>query len=440
MNESRNTDVVIIGGGQAGLAMSRSLTERSIDHVVLERGEVAHSWITERWDSLRLLTPNWLSRLPGFTYDGPDPDGYMTAAEVAAHLRRYRDVIDAPVVSGVTVERIAPAGSGFLVHTNTGEWSARSVVIATGACSNPRIPAIARELPPMIHSLPALEYRNPDQLDDGRVLVIGASASGLQIADELSRRGRDVTIAVGEHIRMPRTYRGMDIHWWLDRLGILDERYDEVDDVQRARRVKSLQLIGSPERRTLDINALSERGVELVGRLVGRSNDKLQFSGSLANLCASADLKQNRLLDDIDTYAHEQGLDTELGPSERPAPTRTGQPTLELEASTIGTVVWATGYKPEYPWLDPSLLDRKGAIIHDGGVMACPGMYVLGLPFLRRRKSSFLDGVGADACDLAGVIHAALDRTARRGAEPSAKMEPWDTASATMNLTNEPVR
>lgn len=143
MNESRNTDVVIVGGGQAGLAMSRSLTDRSIDHVVLERGEVAHSWITERWDSLRLLTPNWLSRLPGFTYDGPDPDGYMTAAEVASHLRRYRDVIDAPVVSGVTVERIAPTGSGFLVHSNVGEWSARSVVIATGACSNPRIPAIA---------------------------------------------------------------------------------------------------------------------------------------------------------------------------------------------------------------------------------------------------------------------------------------------------------
>ena len=313
MNRSRTSTVVIVGGGQAGLAMSRCLTDRSIDHVVLERGDVAHSWETERWDSLRLLTPNWLSRLPGFTYDGPDPDGYMTAREVAAYLRRYRGVIGAPVVSGVTVDKVMPTGSGFQVHTEDGPWQARSVVMATGTCSTPRIPAVAKELPPRTQTISAVAYRNPAQLADGRVLVVGASASGLQIADELARNGRDVTLAVGEHVRMSRTYRGMDIHWWLDRLGNLDERYDEVDDVERARRVPSLQLIGSPERRDLDLNSLSERGVELVGRLVGCRNGKLQFSGSLANLCASADLKQNRLLDAIDAFAHEHGLDSDAG-------------------------------------------------------------------------------------------------------------------------------
>lgn len=440
MNQSRNTAVVIVGGGQAGLAMSRCLTERSIDHVVLEKGDVAHSWTTERWDSLRLLTPNWLSRLPGFTYDGPDPDGYMTATEVAAHLRRYRDLIEAPVVSSTTVESIAPKGRGFRVLTDRGDWRARSIVIATGACSTPRIPAVARELPDTIRQIAAIAYRNPGQLDDRRVLVVGASASGLQIADELSRSGRDVTIAVGEHVRMNRTCRGMDIHWWMDRLGILDERYDEVDDLQRARRMKSLQLIGSPERRTLDLNTLSARGVDLVGRLVGCRDGTLQFSGSLANLCASADLKQNRLLDSIDAYAGEHGLDAELQAPERPSPTRTGEPTVAMETSSIGTVVWATGYQPEYPWLDPTFLDRKGAVIHDGGVMACPGMFVLGLPFMRRRKSSFLDGVGADASDLAGVLHAGLDRTARRGAGPSVKMESWDTGSATMSSTTARAR
>jgi putative flavoprotein involved in K+ transport len=228
----------------------------------------------------------------------------------------------------------------------------------------------------------------------------------------------------------------MDIHWWLDRLGILDE----VDDVQRARRVPSLQLIGSPERRDLDLNSLSERGVELVGRLVGCRDGKLQFSGSLANLCQSADLKQKRLLDSIDAFAHEHGLDSALGAPERTAPTCTGVPALEMDASAIGTVVWATGYRPEYPWLDPSLLDRKGALIHTGGVMACPGIYVLGLPFLRRRKSIFLDGVGADAADLSRLLHATLDTSARPGAVSSVTMKPWCTTSATMNSTKTPAR
>jgi putative flavoprotein involved in K+ transport len=380
-----------------------------------------------------------LSRLPGFNYDGPDPDGYMTAREVAAHLRRYRDVIGAPVVSGVAVESVMPTGSGFQVHTEGGPWRARAVVIASGACSTPCIPAVASELPPHTQTLAAIAYRNPSQLADDRVLVVGASASGLQIADELARSGRDVTLAVGEHTRMSRTYRGMDIHWWMDRLGILDEGHDEVDDLQRARRVPSLQLIGSPELRALDLNSLSERGVGLVGRLVGCRGGKLQFSGSLSNLCQSADLKQRRLLDSIDAFAHERGLDSELGPPERPAPTCTGVPALEMDGSAIGTVVWATGFGPEYPWLDPSLLDRKGAVMHTGGVMACPGIYVLGLPFLRRRTSMLLDGVGSDAADLSRLIHDTLDSTTRPGAV-SARMESWCTASATTSSMKTPAR
>jgi putative flavoprotein involved in K+ transport len=405
-----NTTVVVIGGGQAGLAMSRCLTGRSIDHVVLERGEVANSWRTERWDSLRLLTPNWLSRLPGHRYRGDDPNGYMCAAEVVAYLEAYRRSFDPPVQTGTTVTGVATTPSGFRVTTNRGRWRCRSVVVATGGASDPRLPALSQELPPSVDQIHALRYRNPELLDPGPVLVVGASASGAQIADELARRGREVTLAVGEHVRLPRTYRGRDIHWWMDAIGLLDERHDEVDDIARARRLPSLQLIGSPERRTLDLNALAAAGVELTGRLVGVTRGRFQFSGSLANVAVSADLKQNRLLDRIDDHAAAAGLGDELPEPERPARTVIPAPPLELDMSRFATVIWATGYRPRYGWLDSSLLDRRGQLRHHGGVVDIPGMYVLGLPFTRRRKSNFLDGVGPDARDLCAHLLHYLDQ------------------------------
>ena len=278
MIPTRTTDVVVIGGGQAGLAMSRCLTSRSIDHVVLERGETANSWRTERWDSLRLLTPNWLARLPGYSYRGDDLDGYMSAAEVATYLDDYRTSIAAPILTGVEVTHISSADGRHVVETTEGPWSARAVVLATGACSNPHVPAIASHIPRHIEQITPIRYRNPAQLSDGGVLVVGASASGLQLADELSRTGRDVTLAVGDHVRLPRTYRGMDIHWWMDAIGQLDERYDEVEDLERARRLPSLQLIGSPERRDLDLSTVASIGVALTGRLVGCHGHRAQFS------------------------------------------------------------------------------------------------------------------------------------------------------------------
>ncbi len=408
------TTVVIIGAGQAGLAMSHCLTERSIDHVLLERGESANSWTTERWDSLRLLTPNWMSRLPGCTYQGDDPDGYMTAAEVVEYLRAYRRSFSAPVESNTTVLSVESTADGFNVATDRGPWHCQSVVIATGACSTPKIPALAAELPDSINQLAPISYRRPDMIDeDGGVLVVGASASGAQIADELCRSGRNVTLAVGDHVRLPRSYRGMDIHWWMNAIGQLDERYDEVEDINRARRLPSLQLVGSPERRTLDLNSLSAQGVELVGRFAGLRDRTAQFSGSFANQCLSADLKQGRLLDRIDEFAAEEGLDGELLAPERPEPTATGTARTEIDVNDIKTVIWATGFKPNYPWLPNEVLDHKGAIRHDGGVMETAGMYVLGLPFTRRRKSSFLDGVGPDAVELSDHLVSYLDDLAR---------------------------
>src|SRR5690606_8749535 len=226
-------DVVVIGAGHAGLAMSRCLAERSIDHVVLERGEVASSWRHARWDSLRLLTPNWQSRLPGYAYGGTDPDGYMSVSDVVEFIDDYAKLIGAPVRPHTTVTSVCADGDGYRVATDRGDWRCRAVVLASGAHGIPAVPAAAAALPKSIATLTPKTYRNPSRLDDGGVLVVGASATGLQLADEIQRSGRRVILAVGEHIRMPRVYRGLDIQWWLDAVGILDERYDEVDDIVR---------------------------------------------------------------------------------------------------------------------------------------------------------------------------------------------------------------
>ena len=303
---------MIVGAGHAGLAMSRCLAERSIDHVLLERGEIAHTWRTERWDSLRLLTPNWQSRLPGFRYDGDDPDGYRTLPEVIDFIGNYAKAISAPVRTHTTVTSVRSDGAGYLVRTDRGEWRCRTVVLASGACNIARLPDFAARVPPSVAMLTAQSYRNPGQVADGGVMVVGASSSGTQIAQELQRSGRQVTLSVGEHIRAPRVYRGKDLQWWMDAAGVHDERYDEVDDIRRARRVPSLQLAGTPDRTTLDLNALSDLGVRLVGRLAGITEDgKAQFAGSLRNMCALSDLKMGRLLDLIDEWARANGLDAD---------------------------------------------------------------------------------------------------------------------------------
>ena len=390
--------------------MSRCLSERAIDHVVLERGEVANSWRRERWDSLRLLTPNWQSRLPGFRYEGDDPDGYRTVPEVVAFIDRYARVIAAPVQTSTTVTSVRNSDDGYLVATNQGDWCCRTLVLATGACNIADVPAVAAALPPSIMTLTPLQYRNPGQVPDGGALVVGASATGTQIAAELQRSGRPVTLAVGQHIRVPRVYRGRDISWWMDAAGVLDERYDQVDDVERVRRVPSLQLTGSPDRITLDLNALTAMGVKLVGRFAGINGSKAQFSGSLRNMCELSDLKMNRLLDTIDAWAKENGIDGEVDPPRRFAPTAVEEsPPLALDLGGIKTVIWATGFRPDYTWLHAPVLDRRGRIRHDGGVASSPGLYVMGLQFLRRRKSALIDGAAPDARDLSEHLKSYLD-------------------------------
>jgi putative flavoprotein involved in K+ transport len=392
--------------------MSRCLSDRSIDHVVLERSEVANSWRTERWDSLRLLTPNWQCRLPGYQYSGDDPDGFMTMPEVVDFISDYAKLIAAPVSCGTTVTSVRRAGGGYRVITDQGEWRCRTIVVATGAFNQPNVPSFAEAVPSSVTTLTPVEYRNPAQLPDGGVLVVGASATGVQIAAEIQRSGRQVTLAVGEHVRGPRTYRGHDIHWWMDVAGVLDERYDEVDDIVRARGVPSMQLAGSPERATFDLNALTGVGVKLVGRFAGINGGRAQFSGSLRNKCELADLKLGRLLDTIDEWATANDLDGSAPPSPRFAPTVVDASPplgLDLTSGEIVTIIWATGFHPDYSWLDETVLDRKGMISHQGGVADSPGMYLIGSPFLRRRKSSFIDGARADAEELIIELTAHLD-------------------------------
>ena len=243
-----NTTAVVVGAGHCGLAMSYCLAERSVDHVVLERGEVAESWRTQRWDSLRLLTPNWMTRLPGYSYRGDDPDGYLGTADVVQLIAGYAKETAAPVRANTTVTSVRPAGGGYVVQTDQDVWHARAVVLAAGASTVANVPALHRGVPADIAQLTPDTYRNPGRLAEGGVLVVGASASGIQIAGELHRSGRDVTLAVGEHVRMPRTYRGRDILWWMDACGLMGQRYDEIPDLARARSLPSMQLVGSDQR------------------------------------------------------------------------------------------------------------------------------------------------------------------------------------------------
>ena len=289
---------------------------------MLERGELANSWRRERWDSLRLLTPNWQSRLPGIPYEGGDPDGYMTAAEVAELIERFAESARAPVRTGTDVTSVRRVGDdGYRVTTEHGEIQARTVVIASGACNLPAVPAFADAVPPDVEQITPFGYRNPDQLPEGGVLVVGASATGVQLAAEIRRSGRPVTMSVGEHVRLPRTYRGRDVLWWMDASGVWDQRHDEVEDLTRARRLPSPQLVGTPERTTLDLNALVALGVELVGRWASVRDGLALFSGGLRNVCSLADLKMNRLLGGFDEWAHTSGSDAEVDPQERFAPT-----------------------------------------------------------------------------------------------------------------------
>ena len=406
----RQTTVLVIGGGQAGLAMSHSLSARHIDHVVLERGQVGERWRRHGWDSLRLLTPNWMTRLPGFAYRGPDPDGFMPTAELVTMLEQYAASSRVPIETRTTVRRVEPCGDGFRVTTERGQWRADAVVIATGYCDRPAIPRLSARLASWVLQLAPDGYRHPEQLPRDGVLIVGASSSGVQLADEIQQSGRQVTLAVGRHTRLPRRYRGRDILWWLDRLGVLAQEASTVHDLAISRAQPSLQLVGRPDHSTVDLTTLHARGVLLTGRVRGIDGTRVELADDLIARTAAADLKLATIRTRIDEYVRRSGVEADDPEPFVPTWSVAAHPVsrLDLRRDRIGTVIWATGYRRVYRWLHVPVLDRHGEIMHDGGITTYPGLYVLGLNFQRRRNSSFIDGVGRDAVELARHIAAAV--------------------------------
>lgn len=414
----KSFDVLVIGAGQAGLAISACLSALGIDHQVVERGRVGERWRSERWDSLRMLTPNWMTRLPGVTYKGPDPDGFMRKDRVVRMLTSYRYHVGAPVLEHTEVTAVDAASGGYRVATSSGVFRARAVVIAIGACSMPNVPAFASGLSPDIEQVVPSRYRRADLLPVGGVLVVGASATGVQLASEIHRSGRPVTLAVGKHVGLPRRYRGRDIMEWLDGCGFLSDPRDPEADSRKINSQPSLQLVGGRRPETLDLPALQANGVRMVGRVLSASGREVALSSDLPKQVAEAERRRNKMLDRIDDHilanaiaAPDTGADRRRTPGFPDSPER-----LDLKQAGISTVVWATGFRRAYPWLNLPVTDAKGELIHRGGVTAAPGLFALGLPFMRHRASSFIDGVGRDAEALAPAIAAYLEKTAAKAA------------------------
>ncbi len=396
-------DTVIIGGGQAGLTMSHCLTQVGRAHVVLERKRVAERWRSERWDSLRFQFPNWALQLPGFGYTGDDPDAYAPRDEIVRFIENYAEFIRAPVRTGVDVQLLRRAADGFLVETSHAIMAARNVVIATGPYQRPAIPAAAGGLGD-VAQLSASAYRNPDALPPGGVLVVGAGASGCQIAEELLQAGRHVVLSVGAHRRVPRRYRGRDLIWWINALG-LDDRVMEAGTARQP----PLLLSGANGGQTVDLRRYAADGMVLAGQLVDARAGIAAFAPDLAANLAAGDESYAAFIQAADAFAAQSSclLPAETG-SIRMHPEPVGIEALDLRQAGVGIVIWATGYRYDFDWIDLKVFAANGQPVHRRGVTDIPGVYFLGLQYLHKAKSSFLSGVGEDAAYLAEQIGARI--------------------------------
>jgi len=398
---------LIIGGGQAGLAMSHMLGQRGLPHLVLERHRIAERWRSERWDGLRFQFPNWSVRLPDFPLRHADPDGFATSREIADFITAYADFIAAPIRCGVAVTalRCRDGASGFVAETSHGPIEADHVVVATGPYQRPRIPALLRdEL--NVFQLHASRYQKPGQLPSGAVLVVGSGASGAQIAEELLRAGRQVYLSVGRHRRMPRRYRGRDLIWWLGDMGLLQRPAEERGPD------RSLPLIsGAFGGDTIDFRQFAAAGVTLLRRMEAAHQGVISFAPDLARRLAYGDASYTIFLDMMDAHVEQHGLDMPSDPDARavlPDPLCLSQPLrrLDIGAAGIGAVIWATGYGFDFGWIGVPVLNSRGEPVHAKGITGVPGMYFLGLPWLSKTNSSLLSGGGEDAADIADHIAA----------------------------------
>jgi putative flavoprotein involved in K+ transport len=415
------TETVIIGAGQAGLALSRHLTALGQPHLLLDRGRIAERWRSERWDSFRLLTPNWQLRLPGHRYTGPDHDGFLTRDQIVGFLERYAQSFDAPVRTGVTVHRVHPAtAGGWVVDTTAGVFEAANVVVATGHHGVPRIPlACAQRLPADVMQYHTSHYRRPELLPSGGVLVVGAGPSGQQIADELALAGRTVVIATGRHRTLPRRYRGHDAHWWLERMGAFERTVDSLADPRAVRSAPAFVLAGGAH--DLDLRRLVDHGVLPAGRLAGVMGSTVWFADDLAANVAAADDNARAFRDAVDEFVARTGM-AAGDPDDAPPPpgpwARTAPRLLHLHHMGIRSVIWATGFRRDYSWIAADVFDADGEPVQRRGVTTAAGLYFLGLRWMHRRGSDTIHGVGADAAHLAEVL------TSRRAAPQPGPLVP----------------
>lgn len=405
-------DTLIIGGGQAGLAMSAHLAKRGLKHLIVERDRVAESWRSRRWDSLVANGPAWHDRFADLEFANVDPDSFATKDQVVAYFETFARQIDAPVREGVTVTAVSrnPQGEGWMVETTHGLIAATNVVFATGPFQKASIPPIVPD-DAGVAQLHSSAYRNPAQLAEGGVLVVGAGSSGVQIADELAGAGRQVYLSVGPHNRPPRRYRGKDFCWWLGALG----HWDATEVVPGKEHV-TIAVSGARGGHTVDFRELASRGIVLVGRTEAFHDGAVRFASDLGRNIALGDADFLSVLDQADAYAAEHGLDLPEEPEARqllPDPDCVTDPLTELDLAAAGvkTIVWATGFTFDFGWVDADTFDAKGAPVHVGGVSKEPGLFFLGLPWLTRRASAFIWGVWHDADRLAARI---AERTAAR--------------------------
>ena len=399
-------ETLIIGAGQAGLTLSYHLTAQRRPHVLLDRGRVGERWRSERWDSFKLLTPNWQTGLPGLDYHGNDPNGFMDKVAVIDLFERYARSFDAPVRTGVAVHRVRRAGAAWCVTSDRGTFTADNVVVATGHHALPRIPMEpATRLPADITQLHTGHYRNPQQLPDGGVLVVGAGPSGQQIAEELALTGRRVVLAAGRHRTLPRRYRGRDTHWWMQQMGAFDRTIDSLADPQAVRSAPAFVLAGGHH--DMDLRRLAAHGVTPVGRLAGVRGATVWFGDDLAATVAAADGHLRAFRDSVDDFVARRGIACAPPDDDPPPPgpwVQQAPRQLQLDRTGIRSVLWATGYRRDFSWIDADVFDATGEPVQRRGVTAADGLFFLGLRWMYRRGSDTIHGVGADAEHLAGVI------------------------------------
>jgi putative flavoprotein involved in K+ transport len=393
-------EVIVIGAGQAGLATSYCLTQRRIPHLVLERGRIAESWRSGRWDSFKLVTPNAACTLPGFAYGGADPEGFMPRDELVRFLEDYARSFSPPVLERTTVRRVDRSGDGFVVASSAGRFAAGSVVVATGIVQSPRVPSMGARLPPTIRQLHASRYRSPARLPPGAVLVVGTGQSGTSIADELHASGRTVYLSVGSNPRMPRRYRGRDILAWTSAAGLRTLRPD---------RFSQHAHISEPGSRDLALDALAARGVRLIGHVDGIDGTRLHLSTDVRSRLRAAERFERELLATIDAFIDAAGIEAPVEPTRRGLSFELRERAdLDLLAEGIASVIWATGYGYDFSWIEADVLDEHGEPRQERGITSVTGLYFVGMTWRARPFSAYVGSVAAEADHVAAHVEARL--------------------------------